>query len=229
MAAKVPDKPSPNKAKILFGGFDPDKGRYAGDYRKSVVRVYERPVFNEVKIGIESYSSPTKAPDANTGDRFTTDLTNRGVKSILEAGAYKSVTGQGFTTFITPTFSEESRQLINDGKLTIGSELSRFFDGLKKFWKRGGEEECPVSGDVLEVPAMGNAPLDYMWVAECPTNKDGEPNPHAHILLRWEVEPHVFQYWASRIESIWGHGFAKIERIGSLMLRQAICSKRRDI
>ncbi|GHE87409.1 rolling circle replication-associated protein [Thalassotalea profundi] len=56
-------------------------------------------------------------------------------------------------------------------------------------------------------------PLDYMWVAENPKNKAGEDNPHVHIMMRWKVEKKHFRAWAERLESIWGHGFAKLERI----------------
>lgn len=57
------------------------------------------------------------------------------------------------------------------------------------------------------------APLDYMWVAEMPDNKLGEKNPHVHVLMRWKVEKPVFRAWAERLEALWGHGFAKLERI----------------
>ncbi|ABV36801.1 conserved hypothetical protein [Shewanella sediminis HAW-EB3] len=68
--------------------------------------------------------------------------------------------------------------------------------------------------------------LDYLWVAEAPTKPKvisrrngfecyGEvsPNPHCHVLMRWNVEPYLFHDWAARIEGIWGQGFAKLERI----------------
>lgn len=57
------------------------------------------------------------------------------------------------------------------------------------------------------------APLDYMWVAEMPDNDQGEKNPHVHVLMRWKVEKPVFRAWAERLEMLWGHGFAKLERI----------------
>ncbi|MDR8523852.1 hypothetical protein [Shewanella fidelis] len=68
--------------------------------------------------------------------------------------------------------------------------------------------------------------LDYLWVAEAPTKpkvvsrRNGfecygevKPNPHCHVLMRWNVEPYLFHDWAHRIESLWGQGFAKLERI----------------
>jgi len=57
------------------------------------------------------------------------------------------------------------------------------------------------------------APLDYMWVAEMPENSKGEKNPHVHVMMRWQVEKPVFLAWAERLEALWGHGFAKLERI----------------
>lgn len=72
---------------------------------------------------------------------------------------------------------------------------------------------------------LKNESLDYLWVAEAPTklkvlsSKNGFDcvesviNPHCHVLMRWNVEPHLFRAWAARIESIWGQGFAKLERI----------------
>jgi hypothetical protein len=57
------------------------------------------------------------------------------------------------------------------------------------------------------------APLDYMWVAEMPESENREKNPHVHVMMRWQVEQPVFRAWAERLESIWGHGFAKLERI----------------
>jgi hypothetical protein len=59
------------------------------------------------------------------------------------------------------------------------------------------------------------APLDYMWVAEMPDNQDGDKNPHVHVLMRWQVNPQIFQAWAKRLEKLWGHGFAKLERINN--------------
>ncbi|CZF83162.1 rolling circle replication-associated protein [Grimontia marina] len=56
-------------------------------------------------------------------------------------------------------------------------------------------------------------PLDYIWVAEMPANEDGEPNPHVHLLMRWEVPGTHFHAWAGRLEKMWGNGFAKLERI----------------
>ncbi|MHA6606490.1 hypothetical protein [Photobacterium damselae] len=112
-----------------------------------------------------------------------------------------------------PIWSKPEREftIAKDAETSIGKEVSRFADGVKKMRSRGwqGVDE---NGDPFAV-----APTDedflYMWVAECPPNKEGEPNPHVHLLMRWTVEPEHFQAWAKRIESVWGNGIAHIERI----------------
>ncbi|EHZ2779814.1 hypothetical protein K5N60_000277 [Vibrio parahaemolyticus] len=117
---------------------------------------------------------------------------------------------------------------------TIGKEVSRFLDGAKKMYQRGwvadhtiqidkesGQKYCDLNNEkvaqYVQPSDVGptNQPADfhYIWVAECPVNEDGEPNPHVHILLRWTVAEHLFSPWAKRLEKIWGHGFAKLERI----------------
>lgn len=117
---------------------------------------------------------------------------------------------------------------------TIGKEVSRFLDGAKKMYQRGwsadhtikvdpdsGQKYCDL--ETVKVPkhvqpsdiGPTNIPANfhYIWVAECPANEDGEPNPHVHILLRWSVPESLFSAWAKRLEKLWGHGFAKLERI----------------
>ena len=76
-------------------------------------------------------------------------------------------------------------------------------------------------------------PLDYVWVIENPdrieTTDDGakyvplvqtaagrlvrDTNPHVHVLMRWQVPYEMFSAWAERLESLWGQGFAHLERI----------------
>ncbi|WP_051241275.1 rolling circle replication-associated protein [Vibrio litoralis] len=117
---------------------------------------------------------------------------------------------------------------------TIGKEVSRFLDGLKKMYQRGwiadhtiqndsetGQPYCDLTYE--KIPGHSNpsefgptnVPGDfhYIWVAECPANEYGEPNPHVHILIRWSVPHHQFSPWAKRIESLWGHGTVKVEKL----------------
>ncbi|MFA0604925.1 hypothetical protein [Vibrio amylolyticus] len=117
---------------------------------------------------------------------------------------------------------------------SIGKEVSRFLDGSKKMYQRGWlathtVEADPESGapyskleqtpvpkyveqsDLGPMNTVGD--FHYIWVAECPANEDGEPNPHVHVLLRWNVPKPLFSAWSKRLEKIWGHGFAKLEKI----------------
>lgn len=117
---------------------------------------------------------------------------------------------------------------------TIGREVSRFIDAAKKMYQRGwvadhttqidpdsGRKYSDLAHEKVAKyvqpsdigPTNKVADFHYIWVAECPANEHGEPNPHVHILLRWTVPEHLFSPWAKRLEKIWGHGFAKLERI----------------
>lgn len=119
---------------------------------------------------------------------------------------------------------------------TVGKEVSRLLDGLKKMYQRGWladhtiktdedshAQYCDLKSEFV-APHVNSLPTEfgpsfvkddfhYIWVAECPANENDEPNPHVHVLLKWTVEPHLFSAWAKRFEKIWGHGFAKLERI----------------
>lgn len=117
---------------------------------------------------------------------------------------------------------------------TIGREVSRFIDAAKKMYQRGwvadhttqvdsesGQKYSDLTNEKVAKyvqpsdvgPTNKAADFHYIWVAECPANEHGEPNPHVHLLLRWTVPEHLFSPWAKRLEKIWGHGFAKLERI----------------
>jgi hypothetical protein len=72
--------------------------------------------------------------------------------------------------------------------------------------------------------AIDPQPLRYAWVVENPRYGDfcdiatremfpGESNPHIHALFDWQVPRAAFDAWASRIEGIWGQGWAHIERL----------------
>lgn len=68
-------------------------------------------------------------------------------------------------------------------------------------------------------------PLHYLWVAENPHLEDDEgnpvadewgelqTNPHLHVLIKWRVPYRSFRAWAARIERLWGHGMAHLEKI----------------
>ncbi|MBY8161881.1 hypothetical protein KW506_06020 [Vibrio fluvialis] len=275
---------------------------------------------NTFKFQAITETPPSAAPDANTGERFTEKLSGRSVRKIFEAAAYTAACHDGFTTFLTLTFTKAQRlalfggmtdgenylaagphhpiqykrnmvttrakkgekkvgnpivdiageywtvpnkdrpapKVMNKGGLiagdycdikskpehvftmektletSIGNEVSRFLDAAKKLYLRGWvadhtRQSDPETGapysDLTKVkvpkhvkagefgPTQEPADFHYIWVAECPENEDGEPNPHIHVLLRWSVPHRLFSAWSKRLEKIWGHGFAKLERI----------------
>lgn len=323
--------------------FDPKKefnerGSIAKE-TKACVRLFNQPWSGKYKFNLVTGALGAKvAPPVTSGERITKELTKNASRNILESGAYLASARSGYSTFLTLTFSDKSRQDLEllkpinrnvvkkyktqfdekyaiecfsgvpfslgdtehvknatsysnaiessgaftpisfEPKTTIGKEVSRFFDGAQKIYQRGFVPEsiteareypwgmvkcqqpnnekiepafvmyCPdivskktpcgeiprgfenavdfekynprkhTDSDYLENRACfgereKSAPLDYMWVAEQPTNKQGEKNPHVHVLMRWQVKPELFQAWAKRIEKLWGHGFAKLERI----------------
>ncbi|ORT52649.1 hypothetical protein ST37_01785 (plasmid) [Vibrio sp. qd031] len=171
----------------------------------------------QTKLQIINHPAPSDAPEINVGERYTESLTTRAVKKIFESGAYVAECQGGFTTFLTLTFTTEQRERLFGGEMTIGSEVSRFLDGAKKMYQRGWVAEVGnkdlITDTVMESVPAKESDFHYLWVAECPANVDGEPNPHVHLLLNWQVEPKHFQSWSQRLENLWGHGFAKLERI----------------
>jgi hypothetical protein len=91
-------------------------------------------------------------------------------------------------------------------------------------------EKMEITAVECEQSASKKPVFDYLWCAEAPAKKHGskvyewegekieiqcvgEQNYHAHVLMRWNVEPVFFHEWAARIEKIWGQGFVTIERI----------------
>ena len=312
-----------------------------------MARLLHREWSNEWRVRVQAQSRPSEIPPAQSGERFTEQLTDSAVRKVFESGAYVQALRGGYTTFGTLTFTEAQREKIltskpqskNRTKLglfgtivvmsphgkepyrikasgsfswlddmgkqgemaavnqesikptgeidefgrkifdigdpcirasgpwtkirdyhpdsSIGSEVSRFIDLAQKMYQRGwvpdymparvkrGQERVKPAGTKCgKVIADGPftsirrgdrgdkifqnrrwkennkkqlkaaaVPLDYCWVAEMPANEDGEPNPHVHILLRWQVPKTHFFAWVGRLERIWGNGFAKIERI----------------
>ena len=189
--------------------------------RGAVARIYEREWANSYRIRVMAQASATEPPPQQEGDRKTSQLSQKGASKILDSGAYVSAVRGGFTTFLTLTFDNEAQQRIVSEENTIGKEVSRFFDAISKMYQRGWQ----CAGDVLQtqngldcigateiIPPSHDA-LDYLWVAEMPDSESRGVNPHCHVLLRWNVAPHLFHDWAKRVERLWGQGFAKLERI----------------
>lgn len=122
---------------------------------------------------------------------------------------------------------------------TIQKEVGRFFDGINKMRQRGWKAEKAYPwGKVACYEKEGKAvgekpskvigikgfladkkiklqrlPVRYCWVVENPLNERGQRNPHVHVLMDWRVKYSAFASWADRLESIWGQGFANLEKI----------------
>lgn len=207
--------------------FNPDLSARRLEYVPSnQTRAYlmRREWSNQIKMQLVYHPAPQDAPPTNNGDRYTEKLTSRAVRKIFESGAYVAAAQGGFATFLTLTFTAEQRDKIFSGEVTLGSEVSRFLDGAKKMYRRGfpaevrGENDnnlqrnITLCNEVKQVEGK-NDDFHYIWVAECPANENGEPNPHVHVLLNWRVEKEIFHSWAQRIEKIWGNGFATLEKI----------------
>jgi len=145
---------------------------------------------------------PHRLPPIPDTKRSSWMLTSRGARKISESCAYMSTVNGGYTTFLTLTFDAQQRERIANGEITIQREVSRFFDGMQKIYQRDGWAE-----------KMGCPTLAYCWVVEVPANKNGEENPHCHVLIRWKVPHTEFKEWAARLERLWGMGFAHLEKI----------------
>ncbi len=109
-------------------------------------------------------------------------------------------------------------------EITIQQEVKRFFDGISRVFARGFQY-VNDNGETVEVEPHHGAPKDwtsesgeyktlpYCWVVEIPKNEQGEDNPHLHVLLGWRIAYKHFDAWSKRIESLWGQGFAHLEKI----------------
>lgn len=148
-----------------------------------------------------------KKPPLPEGHRETFTLSHRAAKKIADSCDYVSRKKGGYKTFLTLTFTPEQREKIEAEETTIQREVSRFCDGLTKMYKRGWQ------ADGKQAEAAHSDDFLYCWVAEVPDNAEGEPNPHVHLLMNWRVKYALFDAWASRIENLWGMGFAHLEKI----------------
>ncbi len=176
---------------------------------------------------------------AQCHEGFSTFITltyNEAQRLAIFGGLWKGTDDEGMYTPVE--FVRDIGQIVygNDGpftllpkqpfkviktiKTTMGKEVSRFLSGAKKMYHRGWKTNDGemVSGHYKAKPSMfgpdrEKADFHFLWVAECPANDDGEPNPHVHLIMQWTVEPKYFADWAKRLENLWGHGMAHIERI----------------
>lgn len=157
-------------------------------------------------------------PPTQSGERISETLSSRAALKIAESCQYLAEQFDGYKTFVTWTFNDEIRSKFSVFDIetrkpvtTIQKEITRSMDGLVKMYKRGWEYKNE-KGEAVKVEALGEK-LRYCWVAEVPKNEAGEDNPHIHMLMDWRVEHKHFASWARRIESIWGNGFATLEKI----------------
>lgn len=204
-------------------GFDHETGEVTEWRRGARARLYFREWSDEYRVRVEAQTSVSNPPEANSGERETAELSSAGARKIMESGAYVQVVRGGFTTFLTLTFEPAARARIISGETTIGAEVSRFFDAAKQMYRRGWAMDNEVLKSKNGYDCFGaqcipdetshDDEFDYIWCAEMPKNKQGEPNPHCHILLRWSVPEYLFFDWAFRIERLWGFGFANLQRI----------------
>ena len=160
----------------------------------------------------------------NAGARVTKQLTLRGARTIADSCEFMATCHGGYKTFLTLTMDAPARNRIATGESTIQKEVKRFFDGANKVFQRGFSYTND-KGEAVKVEPYHGAPdnwldengkmktLPFCWVVEVPKNEDGEDNPHLHVLLGWRVDYRHFAAWAERLESLWGQGFAHLEKI----------------
>ena len=201
----------------------------------AIVVIQFRDWSDEYRIRARVDKSNSQPPE-QFGPRISAMLSDRAARKIAESCAYVGKKQGGYSTFLTLTFTEEQRFRLKvsgkysdiatkevRGPTTIQKEVSRFCDSLTKMKQRGWIAEFTIhgrriscidqAGEALQEPACENESLLYAWVAEVPVNDWGEPNPHVHVMLKWRVSHELFPSWARRIETLWGNGFAHLEKI----------------
>ncbi|EGR1698826.1 hypothetical protein HYN73_00820 [Vibrio parahaemolyticus] len=173
---------------------------------KSRAYLMQRGWANQVKMQVKFHPSPSDAPAPQSGERFTEKLTPRAVKKIFESGAYVAACHGGFSTFLTLTFSPEQRERIFGGEAitedglrycpiqtTIGAEVSRFLDGLKKMYQRGFEyfakstDQLALDGDKVKIHGRIGRPLKATW-------KDDQGIKHVKEIHGATKKPFDFHY-----------------------------------
>jgi hypothetical protein len=174
---------------------------------KTVVEYREWSDEYRVRTSVECSSG--SVPEPKSGPRYSTRLSKTGAKKLSDSAAYMDKKRGGYKTFITGTFAPEIRKKIALGKTSIAKEVSRTMDAINKIYQRGFVDL--ETGKKYE--SFGEGALAYCWVAENPKNKEGEDNPHVHMLLDWRVKKSEFNVWAKRLEDVWGNGTFHIEKI----------------
>lgn len=86
------------------------------------------------------------------------------------------------------------------------------YTAIVKAWSPSARWTPIAWRDPIALPAH-DRPFEFVWVAECPKNAEGENNPHVHLMMNWHAKLDEFHAWARWLEATWGKGFAKLERI----------------
>lgn len=170
-----------------------------------------------------------QAPPRHVGDRWTDGLSRAAQVKIENAARYTDRMGRGFRTFATLSLDSAAREQLrawdfadptDPARRSLGALVADFIKTLKQAWARGQILRAPITSDVgpqipVEVGRLRQhkGPLVFAWVAECPENSNGEPNPHVHFMFNWGVAKKHFRAWAAWIERAWGHGFANLTRL----------------
>lgn len=89
-----------------------EKAGFVPDRSPVSVHLQKRDWSGQYRAQVITQPPVSSAPDANIGERFTEKLTTRSVSKIFEAGAYVAQCHDGFTTFITLTFSIQQRMAL---------------------------------------------------------------------------------------------------------------------
>ena len=131
-------------------------------------------------------------PEPCTGPRQTDHLSRRAVRQIKGAAIKAYNLGMPMRTFITFTVRQQDRAAFKSGDMVLGKEIKRTLNALNEWLRR-----------------RGRSSLLYIWVAE----NVRDENPHVHMLTSYSVPRREFDAFAAHLESLWGHGFAKIERV----------------
>lgn len=126
------------------------------------------------------------------GPRSTRRLSPRAARKIKGAAIKAHALGYPLMTFMTFTCAPEDRERIASGELVLGREMRRTLNAMQQRFRREGQDD-----------------FAYIWVAENP----GDDNPHVHLLTNLRVPRRKFDEHAAWVESLWGHGWVKIERI----------------
>lgn len=131
-------------------------------------------------------------PPVTFGPRSTDRLSDRAGRKIKGAALKAHALKLGMRTFMTFTCAPEDRERIAGGSLVLGREMRRTLNAIQQRFRREGYR-CFV----------------YIWVAENPRDE----NPHVHLVTNYRVARGEFAEFAAWVESVWGHGWVKIERI----------------